>query len=96
MKMNDLGSLAPHADAAVAPEVFNSVDQANAEHGGIADETGRIGAALTADPVRAVASGSLMNFVESVEASTERVDPHLTDLVNGRGEVHDQLASLGF
>ncbi len=62
----------------------------------IADETGRIGAALTADPARAVASGALMNFVESVEASTERVDPHLTDLVNGRGEVHDQLASLGF
>ena len=140
MKMNDLGSLAPHADAAVAPEVFqrlgtltrqlhdtltqlgvmprlqataeglpdarsrlayiaektgdaahkvlNSVDQAKAEHRGIAAQTRRIGAALTADPVRAVASGALMNFVESVEASTERIDRHLTDIMLAQ-DFHD-------
>jgi chemotaxis protein CheZ len=74
--------------AAAAEKVLNSVDQAKAEHGRIADETRRMAQAIVADPVKAVATGAVMNFVGDVEASTERIDGHLTDIMMAQ-DFHD-------
>ncbi len=74
--------------AAAAEKVLNSVDQAKAEHGRIADETRRIARAIVADPVKAVATGAVMNFVGDVEASTARIDGHLTDIMMAQ-DFHD-------
>src|SRR5436853_5721190 len=71
-----------------AEKVLNSVDQAKAEHEKIARETREIGKAIIADPVKAVASGSVMNFVGDVEASTARIDEHLTDIMMAQ-DFHD-------
>jgi chemotaxis protein CheZ len=71
-----------------ADKVLNSVDQAKAEHANIAAETRRIAEAIVKDPVKAVASGSVMNFVGDVEAATERIDRHLTDIMMAQ-DFHD-------
>jgi len=67
--------------AAAANKVLNSVDSAKADHQHIATETRRIADAIVADPVRAVASGAVLNFVSDVEQSTARIDAHLTDIM---------------
>jgi len=74
--------------AAAADKVLDSVDQAKAEHARIAEQTRRIGQAITADPVRAVASGAVLNFVGDVEAATARIDSHLTDIMLAQ-DFHD-------
>ncbi|HEY1392453.1 MAG TPA: protein phosphatase CheZ [Methylibium sp.] len=74
--------------AAAANKVLNLVDSAKAEHQQIAEETRRMAAAIVADPVRAVASGSVMNFVGDVEARTKRIDEHLTDIMMAQ-DFHD-------
>ena len=74
--------------AAAAEKVLNSVDHAKADHGHISDETRRIAAALVADPVKAVASGAVMNFVGEVESATARIDQHLTDIMLAQ-DFHD-------
>ncbi len=71
-----------------AEKVLNSVDQAKAEHEKIARETREIARAIIADPVKAVASGSVMNFVGDVEAATARIDQHLTDIMMAQ-DFHD-------
>jgi chemotaxis protein CheZ len=71
-----------------ANKVLNSVDQAKAEHAGISSETRRMAEALMADPVKAVATGAVMNFVSDVEAATERIDRHLTDIMMAQ-DFHD-------
>ena len=73
---------------AAANKVLNSVDQAKAEHNAIASETRRIAAAIVADPVKAVATGMVMNFVGDVESATERIDRHLTDIMMAQ-DFHD-------
>lgn len=74
------------ADA--ANKVLNSVDQAKGEHAHISAATQALANALVADPVRAVASGAVMNFVKDVEASTTRIDDHLTDIMLAQ-DFHD-------
>ena len=74
--------------AAAADKVLNSVDQAKAEHAAIAEQTRRLGAALLADPVKAVASGAVFNFVNDVEARTRLIDAHLTDIMMAQ-DFHD-------
>jgi len=74
--------------AEAANKVLNSVDQAKAEHAHIAAETRRIAQAITADPVKAVASGAVFNFVGDVEAATARIDQHLTDIMLAQ-DFHD-------
>ena len=74
--------------SAAANKVLNSVDHAKAEHARIADATRKIGASIVADPVKAVASGAVMNFVGDVESSTERIDRHLTDIMMAQ-DFHD-------
>ena len=74
--------------ATAADKVLNSVDQAKAEHKLIADATRQMATDIAADPVKAVASGAVMNFVGDVEASTARIDRHLTDIMLAQ-DFHD-------
>ncbi|UXH79807.1 protein phosphatase CheZ [Roseateles amylovorans] len=74
------------ADA--ANKVLNSVDQAKAEHAKITDAANAMAQAITADPVKAVASGAVFNFVKEVEASTSKIDTHLTDIMLSQ-DFHD-------
>jgi chemotaxis protein CheZ len=74
--------------AAAADKVLNSVDQAKAQHAHIAAATRELAARLQADPVRAVASGAVLNFVGDVEASTAKIDQHLTDIMLAQ-DFHD-------
>ena len=71
-----------------ADKVLNSVDSAKADHAHIASETRRIALAIVKDPVKAVASGAVMNFVGDVEAATARIDLHLTDIMMAQ-DFHD-------
>ena len=71
-----------------ADKVLNSVDSAKADHAHIASETRRIAEAIVKDPVKAVASGAVMNFVGDVEAATQRIDQHLTDIMMAQ-DFHD-------
>jgi chemotaxis protein CheZ len=74
--------------AAAAEKVLNSVDQAKAEHKSISDSTRAVAAQLVADPVKAVATGAVLNFVNEVESSTRRIDDHLTDIMMAQ-DFHD-------
>jgi chemotaxis protein CheZ len=74
--------------AQAAEKVLDSVDSAKLEHQRIAADTRLLAAALTADPVRAVASGAVMNFVGDVDARTQRIDQHLTDIMLAQ-DFHD-------
>jgi len=74
--------------AEAANKVLNSVDQAKAEHAHISQLTRDLAQSLIADPVRAVASGAVMNFVQDVEATTTRIDSHLTDIMMAQ-DFHD-------
>ncbi|WP_443112060.1 protein phosphatase CheZ [Aquabacterium sp. OR-4] len=74
--------------AAAAEKVLNSVDMAKAEQGEIARQTRLLADQLTADPVRAIASGAVMNFVSDVEKRTSAVDSHLTDIMMAQ-DFHD-------
>ena len=74
------------ADA--ANKVLNSVDQAKVEHAHIIESTRALAQTLVSDPVRAVASGAVLNFVKEVEDSTSRIDAHLTDIMMAQ-DFHD-------
>ena len=74
--------------AAAADKVLNSVDRAKEERQSIAQHTRDLAAALTADPVRAVASGAVYNFVNEVETRTATIDKHLTDIMLAQ-DFHD-------
>ena len=71
-----------------ANKVLNSVDSAKIDHAHISSETRRIAEAIVKDPVKAVASGAVMNFVGDVEAATARIDQHLTDIMLAQ-DFHD-------
>jgi chemotaxis protein CheZ len=77
-----------HKTAQAAEKVLDSVDHAKHEHQLISADTRRLAAALTQDPVRAVASGAVMNFVGDVDARTRRIDQHLTDIMLAQ-DFHD-------
>jgi len=68
--------------------VLNLVDTAKADQEHIADETRKLAALISADPVKAVASGAVFNFVQDVESTTHRVDGHLTDIMMAQ-DFHD-------
>ncbi len=74
--------------AAAADKVLNAVDAAKADHLAITEATRLMAAALVADPVRAVASGAVLNFVRDVEARTARIDAQLTDIMMAQ-DFHD-------
>ncbi len=74
--------------AAAAEKVLNSVDQAKLEHAAISEATREMARAIVADPVKAVASGQVLNFVEDVESRTAAIDAHLTDIMMAQ-DFHD-------
>ncbi len=74
--------------AEAAYKVLNSVDLAKLEHRQIAEATRAMAQLIVADPVKAVASGAVMNFVHEVETSTKRIDDHLTDIMMAQ-DFHD-------
>jgi chemotaxis protein CheZ len=74
--------------AEAANKVLNSVDSAKVEQASINEATRTLAAALVADPVRAVASGSVMNFVEDMERRSTAIDKHLTDIMMAQ-DFHD-------
>jgi chemotaxis protein CheZ len=74
------------ADA--ANKVLNTVDQAKAEQQQIAKKTRELAAAMVTDPVKAVASGAVMNFVQEMDDATARTDQHLTDIMLSQ-DFHD-------
>jgi chemotaxis protein CheZ len=71
-----------------ANKVLNSVDQAKLEQAIISSDTRRIANAIVADPVKAVASGAVMNFVAEIDAASARIDAHLTDIMMAQ-DFHD-------
>ena len=74
--------------AQAADKVLTSVDQAKTEHVHIAEHTRQFAVALLADPVQAVASGAVYNFVNDIEARTRTIDSHLTDIMLAQ-DFHD-------
>lgn len=74
--------------AAAAEKVLNAVDRAKAEHIKLNEQTRHIAAAVLQDPVRAVATGAVLNFVGEMEAATERVDTQLTEIMLAQ-DFHD-------
>ena len=74
--------------AQAAEKVLDSVDHAKLEHQRIAASTRALAVELIADPVRAVASGRVLNFVGDIEAGTSRIDQHLTDIMMAQ-DFHD-------
>jgi chemotaxis protein CheZ len=74
------------ADA--ANKVLNSVDQAKVDHAHISSATRAMAEAIVANPVKAVASGAVLNFVQEVEERTARIDGHLTDIMMAQ-DFHD-------
>jgi chemotaxis protein CheZ len=83
-RLNYIAEKTAHA----AHKTLDSIDHAKAEHQRIMNETCALANALTADPVRAVASGAVLNFVGVVEARTVRIDRHLTDIMLAQ-DFHD-------
>ena len=74
--------------AEAANKVLNSVDFAKADHAAITQATRHIARAVVADPVKAVASGAVLNFVEDVERRTAAIDGHVTDIMMAQ-DFHD-------
>jgi chemotaxis protein CheZ len=71
-----------------ANRVLNSVEHAKSEHHRISADTRALAQALVRDPVKAVASGAVLNFAHDVEAATAKIDQHLTDIMLAQ-DFHD-------
>jgi len=71
-----------------AEKVLNSVEMAKQEHADMAVATRRLAQSIEADPVKALASGAVFNYVQEVEAATARIDSHLTDIMMAQ-DFHD-------
>ncbi|MFZ4287622.1 protein phosphatase CheZ [Variovorax sp. HJSM1_2] len=71
-----------------AEKVLMRVEMAKTQHDYIADETRRVGALLVKDPVHAVATGAVYNFVADVERATKDIDSHLTEIMMAQ-DFHD-------
>jgi len=74
--------------AEAANKVLNSVEQAKADHAHISAAANEMAKAIIADPVKAVATGAVFNFVKDVEKSTASIDQHLTDIMMAQ-DFHD-------
>jgi chemotaxis protein CheZ len=79
--------------AEAATKVLNLVDQAKAEQAAMAQATRDMARAITADPVKAVASGAVFNFVQDIEERTARIDTHLTDIMLAQ-DFHDLTSQV--
>ena len=73
---------------AAAEKVLGRVEQAKVQHDHLAAETQRVTQALVQDPVRAVASGAIMNYLTDVAGVTKAADEHLTEIMMAQ-DFHD-------
>ncbi|WP_019576268.1 protein phosphatase CheZ [Curvibacter lanceolatus] len=71
-----------------AEKVLNRVELAKSEQDELASDTQAVKAALIKDPVRAVASGRLLNYLADVEKRTRVADSHLTEIMMAQ-DFHD-------
>lgn len=71
-----------------AEKVLGRVDLAKEQHDHLAAETKRVTKALVQDPVRAVASGEIMNYLTDVAGVTKAADEHLTEIMMAQ-DFHD-------
>ena len=71
-----------------AEKVLGRVDLAKEQHDHLAAETKRVTNALVQDPVRAVASGEIMNYLVAVAGVTKAADEHLTEIMMAQ-DFHD-------
>ena len=71
-----------------AEKVLGRVEQAKVQHDHLAAETHRVTTALVDDPVRAVASGEIMNYLTDVARVTKAADEHLTEIMMAQ-DFHD-------
>lgn len=71
-----------------AEKVLNRVEQAKTQHDYLASETRRVVGMLVKDPVAAVATGQIMNFLTDVERVTKEADTHLTEIMMAQ-DFHD-------
>lgn len=71
-----------------AEKVLTRVDLAKTVHDSVAKETQRIATLIVKDPVKAVACGELMNYVDFVNKSNEAIDQHLTEIMMAQ-DFHD-------
>ncbi|WP_229722892.1 protein phosphatase CheZ [Xylophilus rhododendri] len=71
-----------------AEKVLNRVELAKANHEFILNEARQMVASVKKDPVAAVASGRIMNFLEDMERTTQEADSHLTEIMMAQ-DFHD-------
>ena len=71
-----------------AEKVLSRVEQAKAQQDFLAAETQRVSALLVKDPVAAVATGQIMNFLGEVQRVTKDADTHLTEIMMAQ-DFHD-------
>lgn len=71
-----------------AEKVLGIVDTAKDEHTGIVQQTQLMRETLVADPVAAVAKGTVMNHLEAMDAANARLDSHLTSIMMAQ-DFHD-------
>ena len=71
-----------------AEKVLGRVELAKVQHDRLAAETQRVTTALVQDPVRAVASGDIMNYLNDVATMTKTTDEHLTEIMMAQ-DFHD-------
>jgi chemotaxis protein CheZ len=71
-----------------AEKVLGRVEQAKSQQDHLAAETQRVSALLVKDPVAAVATGAIMNFLNQVQQSTKEADAHLTEIMMAQ-DFHD-------
>ena len=71
-----------------AEKVLGRVELAKVQHDRLAVETQRVTTALVQDPVRAVASGEIMNYLTDVATMTKTTDEHLTEIMMAQ-DFHD-------
>jgi len=71
-----------------AEKVLNRVEMAKANHEFILNEARAMVANVKKDPVAAVASGRIMNFLEDMERTTQEADNHLTEIMMAQ-DFHD-------
>lgn len=71
-----------------AEKVLNQVDHAKGQNAYLAAETRRMIDELVQDPVAAVATGKIMNFLTDMERVTQEADAHLTEIMMAQ-DFHD-------
>jgi len=71
-----------------AEKVLNRVDQAKSHNDNLAAEVREVIAAMVKNPVAAVATGRIMNFLRDVERATQTTDEHLTEIMMAQ-DFHD-------